>query len=288
MGEDDKTQTETLKEIEVYQIEDPPIILHPDDDLQDLKELSDSIKQQGLIQPITLRPKNNHYQLISGHRRVKAAKQFGIPTLTARILNLSDRDALIAAATENIQRLDQDPLQEAHLYHRLITDENEDLPNIARRFGKTPAYITGRLKLLELIPQVQQYVKNKVLTLGAAQALSRIKNPDDQLRVAIELKGAHYNIAHAEAFINSFLYYKETQADLPPDEVIAQSHYNPQMECPICHQTTPLKYIKSLVICQNCNDYITALMYQDLQTKTPTPPQDKKTLTELPKEEGDP
>lgn len=159
------------------------------DELTDeaLKELVDSIKELGVIQPILLRPKpwadgsTVRYELVAGERRYRAAKIAGLITIPANIQELTDEEAFNVQVTENLQRKDVHPLKEAQAYKYLVgKDPDRNTPaELAIKFGKTEHYIQTRLALNKLVDQARDDLRDGHMTLGHALLLARLQ-PDDQ------------------------------------------------------------------------------------------------------------
>jgi len=273
------TQTDIIKEIPVNQIDEPPILLHPETDLTSLEELANSIRNQGLIQPIVVTPKNDRYQLVAGYRRYLAAKKFGIPTLPARIVQMSEAEILEASATENIQRTDLDPVQEGRLYHTLINQHNRTIHEIAEKLGKSEAYIKARLALLEMPEPIQKMAQNHQIQLGIIPLLKKIENPDEQIMLASDISKRGFTIESAQHLIDSYIKYRQTMKETPKEQILEKAAEEPLTECPWCQQTKPIKRIRQLLICDECYRYLTYLDEREKRTRqtqtsiTPNPPQ---------------
>jgi ParB/RepB/Spo0J family partition protein len=155
-----------------------------------LKELVDSIKELGVIQPILLRPKpwaegsTGRYELVAGERRFRAAKIAGLITIPANIQDLSDEEAFNVQVTENLQRKDVHPLKEANAYKYLVDkDPVRNTPaELAAKFGKTEHYIQTRLALNNLVDEGKKDLRDGIMTIGHALLLARLQ-PDDQKTV---------------------------------------------------------------------------------------------------------
>ena len=243
---------ETVKEIEVDKIEDPIIKLHPNPDINYLRELADSIKQIGQQQPIVVRPRGDKYQLIIGYCRTQAAKIFGIPKLKAIIKECNDAEAMIMASTENIHRLEQDPIMEANLLNDLKTKYGYSEDKLAKKFGKSVSYIKSRLALLKLTEEVQELVKNKQISLGIAVELSRIEDPDLQTIAAIDFVKNPTTVAHATAIINSLLETPKEALQGPTEEDIQKIRSEVKVKCDFCGRMVPYEDIKAYNMCSTC------------------------------------
>ncbi|MBS1634638.1 MAG: ParB/RepB/Spo0J family partition protein [Bacteroidetes bacterium] len=149
-----------------------------------LQELSDSIKQHGIIQPITVRKLGyDKYQLISGERRFRASQMAGLTEVPAYIRIADDQAMLEMALIENIQREDLDPIEVSLSYKRLIDECNLTQEQLSEKVNKQRSTVTNYLRLLKLPAEIQKALRDKDLTMGHARALINIDNPDKQLAI---------------------------------------------------------------------------------------------------------
>lgn len=142
-----------------------------------LAELAASIQEQGVLQPVLVRPLADGYELVAGERRWRAAKVAGLRTIPAMIRHLDDRGALEAALVENLQREDLNPIERARAYRRLTEEFGLGQEAVARRVGRSQPSIANTLRLLSLPGEVQAAVEAGRLTEGHARALLSIENP---------------------------------------------------------------------------------------------------------------
>lgn len=140
-----------------------------------LKELSDSISSQGVLQPIGLRPiaDTDRYEIIFGERRYRASVMAGLETIPAVIYAVNDEEAVEIAITENLQREDVSPIEEANAYQSLIDSGRYDVQSLAVQFGKSEAYIRTRLKFTTLIPEIAQLLEADAITMSVASEICR-------------------------------------------------------------------------------------------------------------------
>ena len=149
-----------------------------------LQELSDSIKQHGIIQPLTLRKLGyDRYQLISGERRFRASQMAGLQEVPAYIRVADDQAMLEMALVENIQREDLDPIEVALSYKRLIDECNLTQEGLSEKVGKQRSTVTNFLRLLKLPAPIQKALRDRDITMGHAKALINIDNEDRQLAI---------------------------------------------------------------------------------------------------------
>lgn len=139
-----------------------------------LAELADSIHQQGLLQPIGVRPiGDNRFEIVFGERRYRASQLAGLEEIPAVVLNVSDEIAEEMTITENLQRKDVTPIEEANAYQRLIESGRHDVKSLSVQFGKNENYIRIRLKLLSLIPEIVGLLEKEEITISVASEISR-------------------------------------------------------------------------------------------------------------------
>ncbi len=149
-----------------------------------LQELADSIKQYGLIQPIVVQDKQDHYEIIAGERRWRAAKIAGLKEVPVIIKNLTDQEVVELSIIENIQREDLNPIEEAQAYKRLLNEFNLTQDQVAERVSKSRTAVTNAMRLLKLCDEVQQMVIDDMISTGHARAILSIENPEEQYALA--------------------------------------------------------------------------------------------------------
>ena len=148
-----------------------------------LRELASSIRELGVIQPITVRKVGNTFQLVSGERRFRASKLVGKSTIPAYIRIANDQEMLEMALVENIQRKNLDPIEVALSYQRLIEEIQLTQEELSTRVGKKRSTVTNYLRLLKLDPILQTGMRDGFISMGHGRALINIENSDDQLAI---------------------------------------------------------------------------------------------------------
>ena len=177
-------QTSGMSDILLSEIETNPFQPRKYFDENSLKELAESIRVHGIIQPLTVRRlSQNRYQLISGERRLTASKQAGLKSVPAFIRSANDQQMLEMALIENIQRENLNPIEIALSYQRLITECNLKQEELGERVGKNRSTVTNYLRLLKLPPDIQIALRDNKLSMGHARAIINIENADAQLYV---------------------------------------------------------------------------------------------------------
>ena len=170
-----------------------------------LKELAGSIKELGIIQPITVRKIDfNTFQLVSGERRFRASKLLGLKTIPAYIRIANDQESLEMALVENIQREDLDPIEIALSYQRLIEDVSLTQEKLSERVGKKRSTITNYLRLLKLHPQLQNAMRDGQLSMGHGRALVNIEKEDDQIGLFEKIKGQQLSVRATEQLVKQY------------------------------------------------------------------------------------
>jgi len=182
-GNDNQYQVDAVNEISLDLIEVNPYQPRTNFDEGALQELASSIKEIGVIQPITVRQiDNTQFQLITGERRFRAAKMAGITKIPAFIRTADDQAMLEMALVENIQREDLDAIEVAISYQRLIEECELTQENLSGRVGKKRATISNYLRLLKLPAEIQLGIRDHKISMGHARALINIEDPDKQLQ----------------------------------------------------------------------------------------------------------
>ncbi len=154
-----------------------------DFDAEHLKELMNSIKEKGVVQPVLVRRTPDGYELIAGERRLRAVKGLGIDKIPAIVRDVNDVDTLEMALIENIQREELNPMEEAHAFQRFTTDFGFTQDKIAKVLGKDRSTITNTLRFLTLPKKIQDCISRNTITAGHAKAILALPTENEQLRV---------------------------------------------------------------------------------------------------------
>ena len=171
-------------ELPIRQIRPNPYQPRKEFDEEGLKELSESIKENGVFQPILVRKSLQGYELVAGERRLRASKMAGKKTIPAIIVDFDDRQMMEISLLENIQRKDLTPIEEATAYDQLIRKLGYTQEELARRLGKSRANVTNMLRLLNLPSEVKKYVDKGQLSYGQARTLLAIEDQDEMIEMA--------------------------------------------------------------------------------------------------------
>lgn len=194
---------ESEKSIKITMIEpnrDQPRKNFDEDTLQ---ELADSIKQFGLIQPILVQDRNDHYEIIAGERRWRAAKMAGLKEVPVIIRNLSEQEIVEISLIENIQRENLNPIEEAQAFKRLLTEFNLKQDEVAERVSKSRTAVTNSMRLLKLCQEVQQMVIDEMISTGHARAILSIEDPEEQYMIAQKIFDEKLSVRDVEKLVKN-------------------------------------------------------------------------------------
>ena len=170
-----------------------------------LLELSESIKQMGIIQPIVVQDRNSYYEIIAGERRWRAAKQAGLKKIPVIIKNYTEQEIVEMSLIENIQREDLNPIEEAFAYKRLLEEFNLKQDEVAERVSKSRTAVTNSMRLLKLSAKVQQMLVDEMITAGHARAILAISDKEKQETVAMKVFDEKLSVRETEALVKRIL-----------------------------------------------------------------------------------
>jgi ParB family chromosome partitioning protein len=192
-------------ELEIDSIEINPFQPRTNFNENSLQELASSIKELGLIQPITVRKLEfNKYQLISGERRLRASRLVGLTTVPAYIRIANDNESLIMALVENIQRHDLDPIEIALSYQRLIDEIQLTQEQMSERVGKKRSTIANYLRLLKLDPIIQTGIRDGFISMGHGRAIINIEDQDIQTDIYQKIVSQNLSVRETETLVKTY------------------------------------------------------------------------------------
>ena len=192
-------------ELDLESIEINPFQPRTNFNEETLQELAKSIKELGVIQPITVRKLEfNKFQLISGERRLRASKLIGLKTIPAYIRLANDNESLVMALVENIQRHDLDPIEVAISYQRLIDEINLTQEELSERVGKKRSTITNYLRLLKLDPIIQTGMRDGFISMGHGRAIINIEDQDVQTDIYQKIVSENLSVRETEALVKIY------------------------------------------------------------------------------------
>jgi len=196
----------SIIEIELEAIEVNPYQPRTYFDEEALRELASSIKELGVIQPITVRKSGSVFQLVSGERRFRASKLIGNKTIPAYIRLANDQEMLEMALVENIQRKNLDPIEVALSYERLIDEIQLTQEELSTRVGKKRSTVTNYLRLLKLDPILQTGMRDGFISMGHGRALINVDSSEDQLNIYEKILREKLSVRQTEELVKNLKY----------------------------------------------------------------------------------
>ena len=183
----------------IYKVEPNPNQPRHDFDEEELQNLSDSIAEHGVVQPLTVRQlESGYYQIIAGERRWRAARMAGLNEIPAVIIEADDKKAMELALIENLQRQDLNPVEEALGYQSLIQEYGLTQEETAKRVGKSRPAVANAQRRLGLCPDVMEYLRSGELSAGHARAVLTLKSEKKQLEAAKKIMALALSVRQAE------------------------------------------------------------------------------------------
>lgn len=174
-----------------------------------LDELADSIRQHGILQPLSVRRQGNTYELISGERRLRAAELAGITDVPCLLMNMDDRASGFAALVENLQRQDLDFIEEAMGIRRLLQEHAMPQEQVARLLGKSQSAVANKLRILRHSDKVLSALREAGLTERHARALLKLRTEEEILAAIARIAKENMSVVRAEKYIDSLLAQRE-------------------------------------------------------------------------------
>jgi len=194
-----------IVEIDINSIEVNPFQPRTNFSEESLKELASSIKELGIIQPITVRKLEfNKFQLVTGERRFRASRLIGLQTIPAYIRIANDQETLEMALVENIQRQDLDPIEIALSYQRLIDEIQLTQEQMSERVGKKRSTISNYLRLLKLDPIIQTGIRDGFISMGHGRALINIDDQNDQIEIYEKILADKLSVRETENLVRNY------------------------------------------------------------------------------------
>ena len=194
----------TINEIPLSQIEANPNQPRREFDAEALQELANSIRELGIITPITLRQVDtNRFQIIAGERRWRASQMVGLQAIPAYIRTINDENVMEMALVENIQREDLNAIEIALAYQHLMDSTGMTQEKVSERVGKSRTAVANYLRLLKLPAQVQMALQNKSIDMGHARALLALDSPAMQIKLFKEVEKNGYSVRKVEEMVKS-------------------------------------------------------------------------------------
>lgn len=197
-----KKEDKNLIELEIEKIKPNPYQPREKYDPEKLTELSNSIKEKGLIQPVVVRKTESGFELVVGERRLKAAKSLGLKLIPALIKeNLNKSGMLELSLVENVQREDLNPIETAKAYQRLLKELGLSQNEISQRIGKERSSVSNTLRLLNLPAEIQELLLNNKLSEGHGRAILAVNDPNKQLLLARRIIKENLSVREIESIV---------------------------------------------------------------------------------------
>lgn len=197
----DSGSKETILFLKPEQVKPNPFQPREDFDSQSLDELTQSVKEKGVIQPILVRRKGDIYELIAGERRLRAALVLKLDKIPVIVKNVEDEDSLELSLIENIQRQELNPIEEARAYQYLINKFNLTQDRVGEVLGKARTTVANTLRLLKLPQEIQEAVRKDLLSFAHGRALLEVEDPNQQRRLAHEAISKGLSVRELESLV---------------------------------------------------------------------------------------
>lgn len=211
---------ETVRKVRITTVEPNREQPRKNFDEDALQELSDSIKEHGVISPILVQDKKDHYEIIAGERRWRAAKLAGLKEVPVIVKHFSEQEILEISLIENIQRENLNPIEEAYAYKKLLTEFDLKQDEVAERVSKSRTAVTNSMRLLKLCDKVQQMVIDNMISTGHARTLIGIEDPEQQYQLAMKIFDEKLSVRDAEKMIKNLNKPEKTKKKKETDEAL--------------------------------------------------------------------
>jgi len=216
-GKSEEQQDKVIP-IDVEQINPNPFQPRKHFEAMQMEELSRSIAEKGIIQPIVVRQDGDRYEIVAGERRWRAAKMAGYKAVPAIVREYTDQELTEIALVENLQRADLSYFEEAEGYRRLIEEFRITQEEIAEKVGKSQPTIANKLRILRIDPAVKEQIMVELITERHVRALLKLKTPEEQLAILKEVYENELNVKDTEIMINDYLEGRTALPGEGPDE----------------------------------------------------------------------
>ncbi|MFH1575499.1 MAG: ParB/RepB/Spo0J family partition protein [Candidatus Nealsonbacteria bacterium] len=256
-------QKDRIADIDLLLIDEPKVVDRMEISIEAIAELAASISEIGLLQPIILRTNGERCEIVAGHRRFLAHKLLGRRYIKSIVRAMTDEEAALARATENLSRVDLTPIEEATVYFNLINAHGMTADQVGKKFGKSPGLIKRRMDLLKMPPQLQKAVHEKKIAISVAEELWPITDVsvlDYYLSFALD-GGCTKDVARQWCKDWRDTVRRQGTAGVEGGEVVGPFEPRPcYLPCDLCHGPVELGTDKMLRICPEChNNMINAM-----------------------------
>lgn len=244
-----------FKLIPLEQIQDPdaPARLHPED--AEIEDLAASIAEIGLINPLTVKPVGDHFEVIAGHRRLMACRFINYSPVPCMVREGEDDKTYETMLAENVARKDLSPIEEAAILREMQERLNYGVGTLSKVVGKSPAWVQQRLQLLHLPPDLQEDIHERGLPIETAKALAEVDDVDVRRRWAREAIVNRVGFRSVKLWVQS--YQQQKAIEEVTEETIRDIEQQreptvPKGSCWVCKDRYPYEQLKSVLLCRNC------------------------------------
>ena len=249
-------KTDQIQLIKIDQIDRPVKVSRDIIDPEKVRELAESIREKGLIQPVLLRPSNGRYEMVAGDRRYLAHKLLNLKEIKAIVRELDDRETVIIRAIENIQRVDLTPSEEAHVYLLLKEDGGLSAKEISKRTGKSHNTIDRYLRFAKYSEEVRRAVDRKDISLNTLEILKEIED-EEAFNYHFKMAASNGVTAPvARLWVDDYLktkigtYYSDDGGVPPPNTDLESKPIF--ITCEVCLGPCEIKVVRNMVVCPEC------------------------------------
>jgi ParB family chromosome partitioning protein len=193
---------ERYAEVEIQEVRPNPLQPRMRFDDQSIEELAQSIKESGIVQPVLVAPEDDHYLIIVGERRWRAAQKAGLRKIPVLIRHIPREKQLEISLIENIHREELNPLEIAQAYQRLVDEQGYSQQEVAEKVGKDRTSVTNYIRLLKLPPEIQDQVNRGAISMGHARALLALEEASAQLFACRQIVGKGLSVRNTEKLVN--------------------------------------------------------------------------------------
>ncbi|MEN3044006.1 MAG: ParB/RepB/Spo0J family partition protein [Candidatus Hydrothermales bacterium] len=206
---------------------------------ESLKELIDSIKEKGIIEPIIVRPVDDGFEIVAGHRRFLAAIEAGLEMIPCIVKELTEKEAAEISIIENIQRENLNPIEEATAIKKLIEEFNLTHEEVAKKIGKSRVYVTNLLRLLKLPEKIREKLEKKEISEGHARVLLSIRDENEMVRLTEEIVKSKISVREIEKKV----FKKDSKREFQKEEEILRKKWGVDVKIHLKGKTGKIEFI---------------------------------------------
>jgi ParB family chromosome partitioning protein len=210
---------ENFLDVDVEDLQPNPLQPRQDFDQEAIAELARSIEETGILQPLVVVPEGNHYKIVVGERRWRAAQKIGLAKVPAIVRHLTEEEQIEVSLVENLQRKDLNPIEVALSYQKLIQELNYTQDTVAKKVGKSRASVANTIRLLKLPPEIQRMVAEGKISTGHARALITLEKPDQQIFLSRLIVEKNLSVRELEKMMSEkrAVPFSKPRPELDPD-----------------------------------------------------------------------